>query len=134
MAPQQSARHLFMPGVGIGMEEADSDRLHALRLEPTSQLRNRIGLERGDYLAFVVRSLGNLEAQVAGNEGWLFAKTQVVDVRPVGAADLEHVAKTLTCDDRGASAGSLHQRVDHDGRAVDKLLDRFGSHTRFLEG
>src|SRR4051794_35832536 len=116
------------------MEETDGDRLHTLCFEAISQLRNSVKIKRGDDLALVVHSLRNFESQVTGNEGRLFAKTQVIDVRPVGATDLEHVPKPFTGDERGARAGPFHQRIDDDSRAVDKLLNLAGGDARFCEG
>ena len=117
------ARGALVLGVGVGVQEADGDRLDALRAAGVGDGVELGELEWNEDVAVAVDTLAHLEAQPPRHERLGLAADEVVHVGPVPAADLEHVAEAARGDERGQGTGALGQRVDDDRRAVDEVLD-----------
>ena len=107
-------------GVRVGVQEADGDRLDALRVACVCDGVELGELERNEDVAVAVDTFAHLEAQPPRHERLGLAADKVVHIGPVSAADLEHVAEAARGDERGQGTGALGQRVDDDGRAVDE--------------
>jgi hypothetical protein len=120
-------RRLFMAGIGVGMQEADGDRLDALGLEVVEDRRQARQVERLQLLALVGDAAGQFAAQVARHEGLRLLVVEVEEVRPVAARDLQRVAKALGGDQADLDALALGQRVDDDGGAVGEKSTVAGS-------
>ena len=117
------ARGALVLGVGVGVQEADGDRLDALRAAGLGDGVELGELEWDEDVAVAVDTLAHLEAQPSRHERLGLAADEVVHVGPVSAADLEHVAEAARGDERGQGALALGQRVDDDRRAVDEVPD-----------
>ncbi len=117
------ARGALVLGVGVGVQEADGDRLDALRAAGVGDGVELGELERDEDAAVAVDPLAHLEAQPPRHERLRLAADEVVHVGPVSAADLEHVAEAARGDERRQGAVALGQRVDDDRRAVDEVPD-----------
>ena len=117
------ARGALVLGVGVGVQEADGDRLDALRAAGVGDGVELGELERDEDVAVAVDALAHLEAQPSRHERLGLAADEVVHVGPVSAADLEHVAEAARRDERRQGAGALGERVDDDRRAVDEVPD-----------
>ena len=112
--------------VGVGVQEADDHRLHALRLEALGG-GTRLGLvERGQRLARVERPFGRLQAQmprhqrlVGRHEHVVHRGAHVLEAAP----DLDDVAEAARRDHPGPGAVAVDERVGGEGRAVDDALD-----------
>ncbi len=120
-----------------GLAQACSRQIATARDVAGSDLRGRgrhVGLaDRLHDGAEVRHPLGDLEAQVPGHERHRLGVGEVVQVGPVGPADLQHVAEAAGRDERGRRAAALGDGVDHDRGAVDELPDRPGRDAGFGE-
>ena len=123
-------RRLLVRRVGIGVEEADRDRLHAFRPEVRDDAGQRREVEGTQLVAVVVHAARQLAAQAARHEGLGLFVVEVEEVRPVAARDLQRVAKALRGDEADAHAGALGQRVDDDGGAVGEEAHGVGRDPR----
>ena len=117
------ARGALVLGVGVGVQEADGDRLDALCAAGLGDGVELGELEWDEDVAVAVDTLVHLEAQPSRHERLGLAADEVVHVGPVAAADLEHVAEAARGDERGQGTGALGERVDDDRRAVDEVSD-----------
>ena len=105
------------------MEEADRDCLDPVALAHGRGRLEICKVERDEDAAVAIDALAHLEPVASRQERGRLARYEVVHVRTVPAADLEHVAEPGGGHERGARAFALGERVDHDGRAVDELFD-----------
>ncbi len=110
-------------GIDVGVQEADRDRLHAFGGERAAGLRDAATVERHVHLAGAQQPLVDLAREMARHQRPVAVEQQVIGLGPVAAADDVHVARAAGDDQAGLGAGSLDQRVDGDGRAVDQLVD-----------
>ena len=116
---------LLVARVGVGVEQADRDRLDALGLEVVDDRRAAPLRSSGCALAAVVREPArHLAPQVARHERRRLHVVEVEVVGPVAARDLERVAEALGRDQRRLDALALGDRVDHERRAVREEADR----------
>ncbi len=81
-------------------------------------------VERHLLIAVEIDAARQLAAQVALNEGLRLLVPEIEEIRPVAAADLQHVAKALGGDEADLGALALGQRVDHHGGAVGEKIQR----------
>ena len=111
------ARALLVLGVQEGEQEADRDRLDLRLPQRVHGLLQALLVERLE-LALGAHALAHAEAQLARHERRRPVLLEVVQVRPVLAPDLEHVAEAGRRHQRGARAAPLEQRVGGHGHAV----------------
>ena len=90
-------------------------------------------VEGGEDAAAGVEALGDLEAEVAGDERGE-AAGHAVGVGPRAAAELEDVAEALGGDQAGAGEAALEQGVGGDGGAVDEEVDAVEGRGGGVEG
>ena len=105
------------------MQEADGDRLDAVTPARGDDRLQVVEFERPEHDATTVDTFANLEPVPAGNERRRLPRHEVVHVRPVSAADLEHIAEAMRGDERSTCPAPLGQRVDDDRGAVHQLGD-----------
>ena len=105
------------------VEEARPRPPDARGLERAGGRAHLVLVERRLDAAVVAQPLADLEAQVAGDEQRRLVGLQVVEIRPVLAADLEQVAEALGGDEAGRDAAVLDQRVGGDRGAVAEIGD-----------
>ena len=117
--------HLRLVGrVGVGVQEADRDRLHALGEQPVDGGGRAVPVQRRHHLAAVVHALPDLAPPPAGHQRRRALEVEVVEPREAQPADLEQVAEALGGQEAGARAATLQDRVGGHGGAVDELADR----------
>ena len=113
-----------MLGVRVGVEEADGDGLHALRLAGIDNGLQVFGRQRRPDAAIRADALTDFEAEAARHEWFRLVELEVVHVRAVAAPDLQHVAEAGGRHERGLDAAALRDGVDDDSRPVDEGDDR----------
>jgi hypothetical protein len=109
-----------MLGMRVGVEEADGDGLHSLCLARIDDRFQVLGRQRCPDAAICADALADFEAKVTRHEWFRLVELEVVHVRAVAASDLQHVAETGGCHERGLHAAPLGDGVDDDGRPVDE--------------
>ena len=120
---QQFRATPFMVAMGVAVEEHHRDGLDTFIPKQVCRLTHIILVELFDHLPVRSHPLPYLDAQVPWDE-WLGAmELEIVEVRPVSAADLEHIAKARSGDEPGFDALAFRDRVDHRRSAMDKVAD-----------
>ncbi len=114
----------FVVRVGIGVQQADGDRLYALGAEQRQRLVERGKVQRRDLVAVIIHPLDDLAAEIALHERGRLLVSEIEEVRPVTAADLDGIAKALGGDQPDLGALALGQRVDDDRGAMGEEIDR----------
>ena len=112
-----------MAGVGIGVEQADGDGLHAIGFKVRDHRGQFVQHQRLALVAVGVQAPRDLPAQIARYKGRRFGPLQVEVVGAVGPGDFEDVAKAGGGDQRGLDATAFSQRIDHYRCAVGKKVD-----------
>ena len=113
-----------MLGVGVGVHQADTDRLDLLGAEFFHDGGDLVQIQGLGLLALEIHTAGDLKAQVALDQGLGYFHLDIVNVfSAVGAADLQNVLETTGGDQGGGFALLLGDHVDHDGGAVNQLID-----------
>ena len=105
---QRVAHGLLVRRICVRVQEADGDRLDTVAPARVDDRLQVVEFERPEHDAVTVDALAHLEAVPAGNERRRLPRDEVVHVRPVPAADLEHVAEAMRRDER--STGALAAR------------------------
>ena len=105
-------------GVGIGVQEVDDDGVAALGDQPLAGGPDGVFVQRSEDFAGGIHALGNLEAQVAGDQGAKFA-LHPVSLRPCASAEFEHVAEAQGGDEAGFRQLAFQHGVGRGGGAVD---------------
>ena len=123
----------LMHRVAVGVEKDDGDGLHPPGPAVFRDGRD-LGLGQRTYHASIRSdSLGDLEPEGAGHEGVRRAGSEIVEVRPVAAPDLQHISEPARGDQRSAHALALENGVDDGGTAMHEeagvtRLDAGGGH------
>ena len=112
--------------VEVGVQEADRDRLHALRGERVGRRRHRFLIERQQHGAGRIDAFRNLMAALARDQRDRRADGVVIQMRADLAADLQHVAEAPGGDQAGRHAAALDHHVGGDGGAVADEIERGG--------
>jgi hypothetical protein len=97
--------------------------LDALRGNVGDCLSERVPVQRADYLTAVVEPLRHFEAPAPAYQWSGALLIHVVKAHQPEPAYFEQVAKALGCNQPGARAASLDDRVCRDGRAMDQFFD-----------
>ena len=123
LAAQALGQRPLVPGVEVGEEQADRDRLAAARAHLLGQ---PLGLAVGQRLDLALGPdpPGRLEAQLGLDQRRRLGGAEPVELGPLLAADLEQVGEALGRDQRGAGAAFLEQGVGADRHPVGEGLDR----------
>ena len=108
--------------VGVGVEQADGDRLDALVEQAAHRALGVSGLQRLADVSSGVDPLVHRDPQMARHQDRRLLPGHVVEPRHPKRADLEHVAEALGRDQAGARALALEDRVRGHGGAVADLL------------
>ena len=124
-AAQELARALLVRGMGIGVQEADGDRFDAARLRASRRLRAtaRLVERRAARRRRPSSRSAHVKRSGRGTSGGGRSMYDVVLLEALLVAHLEHVAKALGGEQRGARALALDQRVGGERRAVDEDAD-----------
>jgi hypothetical protein len=118
--------HLGLVGrVGVGVQEADRDRLHALG-EQAVDGGGAVAVQRGHHLTAVIHALADLAPPPARHQRSRAFEVEVVEPRELQTADLEQVAKTLRGEQARPRAAPLQDRVRGHRGAVNDLADVAG--------
>ena len=72
--------------------------------------------------AIGAQTLRHFEPQRPAHQRHMLVEEQIIRIGPVHAADLVDVAEAFGRHQRGLGTGALEQRVDGDGRAVQKQM------------
>ena len=112
-----------MVRVGVGVEQADRDRLDPGRRQPFGRGFHARRVERPPDLAFRPHPFVRLKAQPARHQRLRTAVVQRVHLRDAQAAHLQHVAEAARGDEPGQRALAFQHGVGRDGRAVDDPAD-----------
>jgi hypothetical protein len=131
---EQRPEHLggaaFVRGV---VEEADRERLGTGCPDPLGDPRQRGLVQWGELAAPVIPAFAHLEPSAPRDERRRLPVGQVVEVGPVGAADLQDVAEPLRGEEGGGGTLSLGDCGDHHSGAVDEGGDVGRREARSLE-
>ena len=122
-ALDQRAHRLLVRRVGVGMQEADRDRLDAVIHEPAQRGAHRVEVERRDTRPSRSIALADLQPVAARDQRLGKAEEQVVDVVALLGPHLEHVAEALRREQAEPRAAPLDQRIGDERRAVHDLAD-----------
>ena len=113
----------LVAGIGVGIEEGDSDRLDIRCADPLHHVSELLAIEWRLLFATARHAPGDFEAQVARDQRVRPPVHQVVGFGPVAARDLEDVPEALRRDQRRPAARALDDGVDDDGGAVKEVVD-----------
>ena len=128
---EAGAQHLrdgpLVQRVRIGVQQADGDALHALARERLHQWAELAEVDRREDRPVGPHALGHLEPEPARHERrGLGRHVDVVEMRPVHARDLEHVAEAAGRDQSHDRAPAFDDRVGDHGGAVGERAGRTG--------
>ena len=112
-----------MRGIAVGVQEADGDRLDALRAQAQRGGAHFGGIQRGQNVAVAVQPFGHFQAVAAGHQRFGELQEQVVDVVALLGAHLQDVAEAARGDQAEPGAGALDQRVGDQRGAVHRVAD-----------
>ena len=115
---QERADLTFVPGIGVGVQQADSDRLHPFPHQLRGDALELVLPHAAQDLAGGGDPLVQLEPKAALDEGRRLGEEQVVELRGAQAAQLQHVAESGGGDQRGARAAAFQHGVGRHRRAM----------------
>ena len=121
--PDAGGCHALMRRVGVGMEEADRDRLDAVADEVVCLAVKVVEIERHQLAAVARQPFGDLAPEIAGYDRLRRAVERVVDLRPVAAAERQHVAEALGGDQPDAGPAFLYDGIYPGGRSVEDAVE-----------
>src|SRR5262249_25024430 len=105
---------------GVGIDEADRDRVHAFLAERRQRLQHVGLVERVVYDAVCADALGDRQPKPARHEwprgGW----KEVVGIGAVAPSDLERIAEAARGEQADDGAPALENRVEADRRSVQE--------------
>ena len=116
------AHSLFVIGVDIRMQEYHGYAFDAFRLELADGLARFGFVQRRDDPPAGVEALLDLKPQVTLHQRVRRSIKQVVNLFAGAAAKLEHVAEAPGRDQADAGAPLLHNRVNHQRRAMNDRI------------
>ena len=119
----QRAHRLLVRRIGVGMQEADRDRLDSVIHEPAHRRAHRIGIEPCDHAAVAIDALADLQPVPARHERFREAEEKIVDVVTLLGAHFEAVAETLRGQQSEPRAAPLDDRIGDQRGAVHDLAD-----------
>jgi hypothetical protein len=119
----QRAHRLLVRRIGIGMQEADRDRLDPVIDQPAHRGAHLVRVEPRDHAAVAVHPLADLEPVAPRHQRIGKAEEQVVDVVTLLGAHFEAVAEALRGQQPEPGATPLDDRVGDQRRAVHDLGD-----------
>ncbi len=120
---EQRAEQPLVRGVGVGVQQRHGDGLGRGARELLDERARAASGSSARSGPSGAHALGRGEAQLARHERRGRGVAQPVEVRPVLAAELDHVGEARGGDQRGARGAALEQRVGGDGHAVREALD-----------
>lgn len=86
---------LFMGRIGIGVQQANRNRLYVVGAERFNDCGDLRQFKRLPLLTIGMQASGYFAAQIARYEGgWLYP-FQVEVIRAIGTGDLQHIAKAV---------------------------------------
>ena len=113
-----------MSGVGVGMEQADRDRLDVLGPEELKCLIQRVEAERSYLIAVVIHAPHDFAAEISLHEGGRLLVHQVKKVWPVAPTNLEGIPEPLGGNQAHFRPFALGEGIDDDCGAVREHVDR----------
>ena len=113
------AGRVLVHGIGIGVQEADGERLDAGRFDEVADRRaGAFEVQGRDHLSVVTDPLRDLAAQVPRNERIGPCEPKVEQVVALLEAHVEDVAEPRGHQHAGLRAAPFDDRVGDEGRAV----------------
>src|SRR3954471_4334848 len=113
----------FMLGIGIGVEEGEGDAFHILRAQLRHECTHGGFVERQPHGALRIDALGDRKTQGARRQRFRLVDRKVVLIVAALGTDIEHVAKTLRCDERRLRAAAFDDGVGRKRGAVNEDVD-----------
>ena len=113
----------FVRRVDVGVDEADRDRLVALRADVFDERAGAVLIERHEDLASCVQPFADDVAIGPLNEGGRQHDVEVVLLEPALGAGLDHIAEAVGCDECSLGATPFDEGVCGERRSVDDLGD-----------
>src|SRR5258708_18917920 len=104
----------------VAVQELDSDGLDTLAAALCDYRVEVLEMKRLEFLAPGIDSFADLEAIPAAHNWRFLFEAKIVEVGPITASDLQHVAKTRGGDERRFCALPLRNYVDNGGAAVNE--------------
>ena len=123
----------FVRRISVGVEEADRDRLDALRHQPLRHGAYVLGVERRQHVAVAIHPFANFQAMAARHQRIGELQEQIVDVVALLGSHLQNVAEAACGDQAEARAAALDQRIRHQRCAVHDIADVGQCHASSLE-
>ena len=115
---------LLVLGVGIGVHQADTHRLDILGTEFFHNGGDLVQHQGFGLLALEVHAAGDLKTQITLDQRLRTFHLDIVDVFfTIGTGDLQDILKATGGDEGGGLIFLLGDHIDHDGGAVDQLVD-----------
>ena len=127
---EQFSSLLFMGIIYVGMQEADGDGFDVCAFYFFDQVAKTLEIERRFDLPLRGHPFRHRKAQLARHQRRRQLEVEVVVLVALLVAHLEHVAKALGGDERGARALALDQRVGGERGAVHQDADIPGGERR----
>ena len=115
-----------MGRLGVAVDQHDCHGLDAGRPARLDHGIEVFEPERLDLPARRIEPAPHLEAMAPLHEGRRLAVADVEHVRPVGAAELQHVAEARRVDQGGSGSRPFRDGVDHGRAAMNEVIDRGG--------
>ena len=120
---EELAHALLVLGVGVGVDEADGDRLDLAAAQDPGDAARVVLVQRLDDVAGVVDALAHLEAVAAAHVRRRDVLVGVPEVVLRPAPDLDHVAEPRRRHHRDLREAAREERVRGDRRAVREEAD-----------
>jgi hypothetical protein len=111
--------------VAIRVQEQDRHRFDAVLHRLGDDVAHLIFVDRDQHPALGIHPLTNFVASRPLDQWNMALEEEVIGFRPVDPTDLIDVAKSLCRQQDGPRAAAFEDRVDRNGRAMQKKL-RFG--------
>lgn len=128
--PQRVRHLLLVRGVGIGMQQADGERLELVRFDRAHELDERSGIERFDDPAVDSDALVDLEAPLRRDQRLRKLDIEIVEIVAQLARYVGDVTRPFRDDEARARAVPFDERVGHERGGVNDIGHLAGSAAR----
>ncbi len=121
--PDGLQRQQFVRRIGVGVQEADRQRLDPLVDQPARDPGDRLWVERRFDRAVIADAFGDAEPQAARDQQRAWLGDEAVERLPHVAADLEHILESGRGQHGALGQLAFQDGVRRDGRAVQQKAD-----------
>jgi len=116
---ERLAQRLLVRRIRVGVQQTDRDALHAVSPEALDDLGQLTEIQRRQHGAVGSDALADLGPKPARHQRLgLGRQIDAIEVRPVHAADLEHVAEAAGGDEADGAHAALDDRIGDERGAV----------------